>query len=362
MKISELLLEYNEQRLINDFGNKLVNKYQDEFNKKISPEDLIKVISSEDPTPNKELSFWLINKYANNKINKLEDIGSRAIPALLKYKALLKKPNLTPPIKKRDINQLKDLSELENILDNYTEKQVVSNKEASNSEEQNFYKTKQATLLYNDDEVKVVVPHTEDASCFFGINTKWCTASKANNKFNSYNKTGLLYIILIKKENKRFQFHFKSGSFMDETDSAINPQELANQYPILWKIFTPISIKNNSIVLIKNPSEEMKLAAVKNDVENIKYIKNPSEEMKLAAVKQDGYAIIFIKNPSEEMQLLAVRQNGYAIKYIKNPSEEVQLAAVRQHGYAVEFIKNPSEEVQLAAVRQKAKWIRDQIY
>ena len=63
--------------------------------------------------------------------------------------------------------------------------------------------------------------------------------------------------------------------------------------------------------------------------EEIQYIKNPSEEVKMAAVKQDGWAIQYIKNPSEAMQMTAVQQNSWAIQYIKNPSEEVKMAAER---------------------------------
>jgi hypothetical protein len=46
-------------------------------------------------------------------------------------------------------------------------------------------------------------------------------------------------------------------------------------------------------------------------------------------VQQYGYSIKYMKNPSERVQLAAVKQNAYAIEYIKNPSERVQLAAVQ---------------------------------
>jgi hypothetical protein len=75
--------------------------------------------------------------------------------------------------------------------------------------------------------------------------------------------------------------------------------------------------------------------------------------MKLAAVKQnDGLAIQYIKNPSEEIKLTAVKQNGLIIKYIKNPSEEIKSTAVEQNGLAIQHIKNPSKEVKLAAARR----------
>jgi hypothetical protein len=113
-----------------------------------------------------------------------------------------------------------------------------------------------------------------------------------------------------------------------------------------------------AIHYINDPSEAVQWAAVKSNGEAIQYIKNPSEEMQWAAVNQNGWAIQFINNPSEEMQWAAVKKNGGAIRYIKNPSEEMQWAAVKSNSRAIEFIKNPSEAVQLAAVKQYSSAIQ----
>ena len=49
----------------------------------------------------------------------------------------------------------------------------------------------------------------------------------------------------------------------------------------------------------------------------------------LEKVTEDGFAIQFIKNPSEEVQIAAVTKYGYAIEYIKNPTLIVrQIVAV----------------------------------
>jgi hypothetical protein len=266
---------------------------------------------------------------------------------------------LNPPLQIRDINQIRGLVNLEKIVDQYPKEEIVSNKEAMNQEEQGFYESKEATLLYNDSNIKVVIPNTEKASIFFGKGTKWCTAATNNNMFSNYSKKNdPLYIIMIKGSNEKYQFHFGTKQFMDISDKEINPQELANKYQILYKIFEPIAIKHLYLPLIKNPSEAVQLAAVNQEGYVIQYIKNPSEAVQLAAVKQDGYAIQYINNPSEDVQLAAVKQNGYSIAYIKNPSEDVQLATVNQRGYAIRYIENPSEDVQLAAVNQDGNAIK----
>ena len=78
---------------------------------------------------------------------------------------------------------------------------------------------------------------------------------------------------------------------------------------------------------------------------------NPSERVKLEAVKAKGWAVQFIENPTEEMQLNAVNKDYDSIKYIKNPSEEVQLAAIKKYWAAIKFINNPSLEARKEAIR-----------
>jgi len=392
MRFHELLREYTEPQLVQLFGGKALAHFKQEFpNKKTTtPDQLVSAITKLDPSPDKKYSFWLLGNYAryspanaDNQVRgiaRYEDIGSRAVPALKLFDKLVRTGKIPP--ESRDINRLKSLSQLEDVVGPFVEKvKPESNKELADATEQAFYTSGEAELVYNSAQVKVVIPKTEEASCYFGVNTRWCTAGQKNNRFEYYNKDGPLYIILIKAANKRYQFHFADGGqFMDEQDKEINPQELANKYPILWQIFGPISKAAKSIVLQKNPSEAVQMAAVQNNGYAIRFIKNPSEAVQMATVQQNGYAIQYIKNPSEAMQMAAVRQDGFAIKFIKNPSEAMQLAAVRnngcaiyyietpseamqmaavqQNGYAIQYIKNPSEAVQIAAVRQDGLAIR----
>ena len=59
-----------------------------------------------------------------------------------------------------------------------------------------------------------------------------------------------------------------------------------------------------------------------------------------------------VKNPSEKMKLNAVKKNGLAIQHIENPSEEVQIAAVENYPNAISQIENPVEKAQLIAVEK----------
>ncbi|GHT56675.1 hypothetical protein AGMMS49982_23620 [Bacteroidia bacterium] len=94
----------------------------------------------------------------------------------------------------------------------------------SNRQKVRHIKETEAERMYEDDTFVVVHPLTEAASCVYGKGTQWCTAAaNCYNSFNYYNGIGNLYIIINKKRGKKFQFHFETRSFMDETDQYINP-------------------------------------------------------------------------------------------------------------------------------------------
>jgi hypothetical protein len=77
----------------------------------------------------------------------------------------------------------------------------------------------------------------------------------------------------------------------------------------------------------------------------ITQIENPTNKMKLAAVKENGYAIGYIKNPTEQMKREAVKQNGIAIRMIDDPSDELKWEALRQNRLAIHYIQNPTDEM-----------------
>ena len=80
-----------------------------------------------------------------------------------------------------------------------------------------------------------------------------------------------------------------------------------------------------------------------------------TEEKIIQKIKQDPFYIKHIKNPSEKVQLAAVRQYGSSISCIDNPSEKVQLAAINKYGSSIYFIKNPTEKAIQAAILNGAE-------
>ena len=308
MRYLDILFEFDLQKTIQNYSKRLLDRSKaDHSAKNKSIEEIINLFVQSDPTSKKAYALWMINTYLSNGIRFLEDLG-RTNEALISYIDLKFKNKLKPEHK--DINKIKSLNELEDLIDEYKEKPIAvqSERQREKELEDQFFKNKEAELFYNDNEIKVVIPKTERASCFFGRNTKWCTAATNNNMFKYYNDKGPLYIVLIKKENKRFQFHFETDQFMDERDIYIqNWNQIINSYPKLLDIFDQIARKHSFLPLIKNPDKEVQLAAVKRDGLIIRVIKNPDKEIQLAAVKRSDRAIQFIKNPDKDVQLAAKR-------------------------------------------------------
>ena len=91
--------------------------------------------------------------------------------------------------------------------------------------------------------------------------------------------------------------------------------------------------------------DKLLVKLVSNFPKCFKYIKNPSEEVQLAAVKQNGFLIKHIKNPSPYIQKIAVYTHYKAISDIQNPSQDVQdyiIHTTCYHGFR--WIQNPSDE------------------
>ena len=377
MRAKEFITEYKSETaiaaILNKYGDTLQDKLTQDLqipqNKQYAnatPKTLIDLIIQVDPTKNSAYTDWIIRKYLDGNFRYIEDLGK--LTELLTFYEKVK-PKL--PQEQRDINKFKSYQELDQLIDKLqaANTDTRTNRETERQYGDDLIKSGQVEIYYNSPEIKIVIPKTQEASCYFGKNTKWCTAATKNNKFDEYNSKDNLYILLFKKENIRWQFHFQSMQFMDEKDQDLTAAQVKSVGYLFPGTFihpdaseqvqlAAIQQSGDAFKYIKNPSEELQLAAVQQHGTAIFYIKNPSEQVQLAAVKQNGTAISYIKNPSEQIQLTAVQQNGNAIFYIKNPSEELQLAAVQQNGRAIDYIKNPSEQVQLAAVQKDGRAIK----
>jgi hypothetical protein len=169
------------------------------------------------------------------------------------------------PAEYRDINKL-DATLLYNIV-----------KDINLAEPSVQKKQQRVKEIYNDSEMRIIQPLDEQASCYYGQGTRWCTAGNNNNKFNYYNSDGPLYIILPKHPRhtgEKYQIHFNLNEFKDEHDIGILPRELLERFP---KLRTALDFKNNfqdnplKLLQVNEWTPEILSQAVK-DPEDSQYI------------------------------------------------------------------------------------------
>jgi len=133
----------------------------------------------------------------------------------------------------KDINTYTDLSDIYMAFKPYKEMEAMKTRRDPKS-------VPDSKIIYEDDTCLIMSPLTPEASCELGAGTEWCTAKYKpdddRNAFSYYNKQGPLYIIFDKEIGKRFQYHQKTGQFMDEDD--VPSTRLGHYYSKLVKVLT----------------------------------------------------------------------------------------------------------------------------
>ena len=214
MRATEFLLEYNRQITARIYGKKLYDRakkdrawnnffYQFPESKYLEPEQQVeKIIASleqADPTPNKEYVPWIVKTYINDTATWLQDIYSTVKEYLYKFHKLKQKRMLEYP--RSDINKYLNFGDFLSVVDEYADpfkqQQLVKGE----------YK-----VIYDDAVLRAIVPETQDAACYYGQGTRWCTAAtRGKNYFSEYHNESPLLIILPKEPQypgEKYQLHF----------------------------------------------------------------------------------------------------------------------------------------------------------
>ena len=202
-------------------------------------------IEAGDPTTNKQYVQWLAKMYANTNV-KLEDLISTTKEYLTKFEILKRKKLIKPPA--NDINRYPSVNNFMDVLDTY-----------DLPEEDVPVKKGESKEVYKDADVRIIVPENEDAACYYGRGTRWCTAAtQGSNYFNQYHRDGPLYILLPTKpeyEGEKYQLHFPSGQFMDETDTGVDLVKLlTTRFPNLGDFFKQVEPEIKDL-LVFTPDE-----------------------------------------------------------------------------------------------------------
>lgn len=155
---------------------------------------------------------WLYRLYAkgNLPLNKIEKVKD--------YLRLFKTYINVIPQEYRDINKLKSLDDLYDIVKEFEGKEDI----IPVSKTQQIKKIKEEVdKVYDDGDWIVLVPTTERAACIVGKGTKWCTSADENNHFEDYYNEGNLYIMIDKDSNAKYQLHIEKKELKDETNKDV---------------------------------------------------------------------------------------------------------------------------------------------
>jgi hypothetical protein len=77
--------------------------------------------------------------------------------------------------------------------------------------------------VYENKTWAIYFPQTQGAACALGKGTDWCTAAPGLGYYQNYANEDQLIIFINKKDpEEKYQFHYKSGQFMDKNDIGLN--------------------------------------------------------------------------------------------------------------------------------------------
>ncbi|MDR1793090.1 MAG: hypothetical protein LBR36_06610 [Bacteroidales bacterium] len=140
---------------------------------------------------------WLLNLYKTDNL-KTEDLYKAE-----EYLPVFDKAVKHNQLKINDLNKYKSLSEMYVVIQDFIETPIESKTEIIKE-----IKHEEAEKLYEDEDYLLVHTKTYAANCLYGKGTQWCTTSNIDT-FESYNKKGKLYILILKKSEKKFQLHYE---------------------------------------------------------------------------------------------------------------------------------------------------------
>jgi hypothetical protein len=202
-----------------------------EFQLQTMAETLFDAIAEHDPDFHKKNTQWMLNVILSGG-SLVEDLEKATY-----YLTIFERVKKLLPVEARDLNIKRYPSFADLYVAIEAKEKELSKREADRQRDVAMHG--EATVIMDTPKFKIVTPNTEAASCHFGVNTQWCTtAAYRHNQFGHYNSEGPLYIILDKENNRRYQYHFPSGQFVNERDQRIDINQFRETYPEIFKMLS----------------------------------------------------------------------------------------------------------------------------
>lgn len=204
---------------------------------------------------------------------------------------------------------LGDFTELCNLM----EKGLVSNNDISTYDswemvQENLFEAKnrdytnkakkEINIIYSDDDYLILKPLTYLASCHYGAQTKWCTASRETcEPFYSYSRDGVLIYLINKKDNTKFAFYKRVG----DIDDKIVPSSV--------KVFTTYSADDKEIDTIQTGLPMEILKVILNETDTTSSIISPNYILFSEEEIKEMSKHVYIPGITEEPKLRVVGRN-----------------------------------------------------
>lgn len=229
MRYHELLLEYNRDITLSRYKDKLIKRiaqtrgvstnliYSFDPERQVNMLRIIlENIEMADPTPNKQYTPFLVKMFVEGgPQSEIEDLKSTVKDYLIKFHKLKARRQLPSP--RNDIMRYNNLADLMDVMDEYPDPDEL---------DKPVDKGESETVL-DTDQVRIIIPYNEEAACYYGQGTRWCTAARKDNRFSQYARTGHLYILLPKQPKhpgEKYQIHVQEDQYMDERDEEVDPK------------------------------------------------------------------------------------------------------------------------------------------
>jgi hypothetical protein len=199
MRAQEFLREYSRDITKQRLGAQVLNTFRKEgsgrirrvLGRDLGPQDseddtieaLIRMLELADPTPNKQYMPWLARTYIRGETF-LEDVLTQVREYLAKFHTLNQRRKI--PAGRNDILRYSNFGDFMSVVDEYPDPEAPELKDKGQAEE-----------IYQDQQVRVIVPYDQAAACYYGQGARWCTAAtKGKNYFNDYAENTPLLIVI----------------------------------------------------------------------------------------------------------------------------------------------------------------------
>ena len=364
----------------------------------LSPEELLARFRAADPTRNAACLPWLLRTYAAGGY-RLEDL-SKAYDTLVTFARLRGLLPDTATIDGETRNPRKlgshmTLASIWKAVAPLVEAECLAQENCSGEQEDTDKERalSQSRVLHRSARMVIAVPMTEEASCWWGQGTQWCTAARNDNAFEQYHSKAPLIVICLRKSGdlpaRKLQLYVHSGGmqFMDENDAEVSPELVSERWQDLeallyWTVggygqglqYMPEHLRTEAVCLstvgrdgwalqyVPEPlrTEEICTTAVGRDGGVLQYVPEHlrTEAMCLSAVGSSGRALQYVPEPlrTAAICLSAVGSSGRALQYVPESlrTEAICLSAVGSNGWALQYVPEPlrTEAMCLAAIKE----------